>query len=297
MFGRPIVTLDTSAINRLAKASEASVLAGVTSRFHCRLTFTNLSEVIANSDSERRRGLTAVCKRLLSAGDCIEPQHEIIRKMIDAFVADREFEWTDIYVRFPEAETELARTENFEDGLSQQEREDSKLHEATFRSLFAAAKEPFDRLFATSPDTRPRSLDEFVPHLQVVGGAFWKLGSNLCTRASRKAFDESMVRHFVARCEPFNALLLALFAAQYERCIRPHTVQPSLRSSRNDTFMAVCLSYCHHFVTDDARQLACFRAVSRIAGLDVELYSYNEFFDAFLLSKSIAMGAVAKVIV
>jgi len=42
--------------------------------------------------------------------------------------------------------------------------------------------------------------------------------------------------------------------------------------------------------------LACFRAVASIAALDVSIHSYDEFLDAILVSKSVAMSAASKLI-
>jgi len=77
--------------------------------------------------------------------------------------------------------------------------------------------------------------------------------------------------------------MLALCAAQFDRCVRPQNVGPSLRAGRNDTFMSVCLPYCDNFVTDDPSQLACYREVLSIAGLDVVVSSYEGFRKGFLV--------------
>lgn len=294
---RPILTFDTSAINRVADDPDCEALIdGLGVGFHPRLTFTSVGEIIATANRDRRESLLRVCKRMLSVGDCIDPQHEIIRKMIEGFEADATLDWTEVYVRFPEAEQEIIRSETFDDELSKQEREEARQHDREFSQVYEGAKAPFDRLFASSSEMPPINLAQFIPHLQVPGGAFWILAARLCDRVSKASFDEAMVRRFVGQCEPFRALMLALFAAQYDRCIRPHGVAPSLRSGRNDTFMAVCLPFCHHFVSDDAGQLACFKAVASIAALDVSIHSYDEFLHAILVSKSVTMSAASKLL-
>jgi hypothetical protein len=256
---RPILICDTSAINCLADDPDSEALIdGLRVGFHPRLTFTSVGEIIATTNRDRRESLLRVCKRMLSMGDCMDPQHEIIRKMIETFEANETFDWTDVYVRFPAAEQEIIRSENFHDELSKQEREQARQHDRAFSHVYEAAKAPFDRLFASSSEMPPINFAQFIPHLQVPGGAFWILAARLCDRVSKTSFDEATVKRFVGQCEPFRALMLALFAAQYDRCIRPPGVAPSLRSGRNDTFMAVCLPFCHHFVSDDRGPIGLF---------------------------------------
>jgi hypothetical protein len=294
---RPIVILDTSGLNRFADEDDSAALIDcVSAGFHLRLTFTSVCEVIATEDADRRRSLLEVCKRILRRGDCIDPQHEILRKMVRSFEANPSFDWTNVYVRFHEAEFEILRGEGFDDELSRQEREEGRALNKQFVQIFGEARAPFDRLFESSPETRPNSLADFVPHLKVPGGAFWILSARLCERASTSTFDETRVRQLLTQCDPFHTLMLALFAAEYERCIRQHWVTPSLRSGRNDTFMSVCLPYCHHFVTDDPGQLACFRTVSSIAGLNILVYSYDEFLDAIFISKSLVQTVPTKLV-
>jgi hypothetical protein len=84
--------------------------------------------------------------------------------------------------------------------------------------------------------------------------------------------------------------MIALCAAQYDRCIRQPNVGPSLRSGRIDTFMATCLPYCDRFVTDDSRQLACYREVAAVAGIEINVNSYEEFRNGLLLMRAASFG-------
>jgi hypothetical protein len=284
-----VVSFDTSAINRLADDPDCdTLLTGLRNGFHVRLSFTGVSEVLATGNPERRQTLLGICRRLLELGDCIDPQHEIIRKMVARFEASPSFDWRDVYVRFPEAEIEIAREENVSDDDAAQEREHARANNKVFVGVYDDAKPAFDGLFAAGTEKVPGSVSELVTRLQLKGGAFWTLAANLYARVATNPADETTIRRFVARCDPFRALMIALLVAQYDRCVRPPHAGPSLRSGRNDTFMSVCLPYCHQFVTDDLGQLACYREVVSVGNLDVTVRSYEEFHSGFL-----AMGATA----
>lgn len=286
---RSILTFDTSAINRLVDDPDCDTLVADPRRgFHVRLSFTSVSEVIATENRERRQTLVGICRRLLESGDCVDPQHEILRKMVARFEAYPSFDWRDVYVRFPQAEIEIARRGDFSDDDAAQEREHARAKNKAFVGVYDDAKPAFDRLFAAGTEKVPGSVSELVTRLQLPGGAFWTLATNFYARVATKPVDEATIRTFVARCDPFRALMIALVAAQYDRCVRPPHVGPSLRSGRNDTFISVCLPYCHQFVTDDLGQLACYREVVSVANLDVTVRSYEEFHSGFL-----AMGATA----
>jgi hypothetical protein len=219
----------------------------------------------------------------------------LLEKLVRSFEGRSSFDWTAVDVRFPEAADGIAREENFNDEIAQQEREESQEYEKQFVQVYENAKHAFDRLFAGGTE-RPSTVGELVARLQIPGGAFWILAANLYGRVGKQPASEEAIRKFTAECDPFRALMVALCAAQYDRCVRPQYATPSLRSGRNDTFMAVCLPYCHQFVTDDFRQLACYREVISVAGLQTIALSYEEFksslFVAPLTAQAATPGAV-----
>jgi hypothetical protein len=282
MQTHPIWTPDTSAINRLADDPDSDALiAGLRSGFFVRLTFTSISEVIANADTDRRRKLLDICGQLLLAGDCIDPQHEILSKMISEFEATPSFDWTKVPVDFPEAQAVIAARQDFSDDEAMQEREENEKLKAQFARVYGEAKPYFDRLLSGGADNPPRNVAELVAWFQSPGGSFWNLAGNIYARVGKKSPDEALMRRFTAECDPFRALMVAFYAAQYDLSLRPERVGPSFRSGRNDTLMAICLPYCHQFVTNDKGQLACYRAVASVAGLDVTVRSYEEFRNGF----------------
>ena len=289
MNSRPILALDTSGINRLADDPDShALIAGLRSGFYTRLTFLNVSELIANENRERRACLLQVCRRLMSTGDCIDPPHEIIRKTVTRFEASLPFDWQSASVDFPEAQNEIGRKENFSDDLASKEREEARALHKQFVKVYDDAKPAFNKLFESGTAKAPVSVSELVARLQMPGGAFWALAESLYLRVGKLQPDEETMRRFTEKCDPFRALMIALCAAQYDRCIKPQNVAPSLRSGRIDTFMAIYLPYCDQFVTADLQQLACYKEVVSVAGLHVAVKSYDEFRSGFL-----AFGATA----
>lgn len=284
MNSKPILTFDTSGVNWLADDPDSDALiAGLKSGFHTRLTFLGVSEIIANRDRKRRGQLLEICRQLMSSGDCIDPPHEIIRKTVLHFEESKILNWTNVSVDFPEAQDKIAREENFSDDLADQEREELRALEKQFVKIYEEAKSAFDRLFNDGTTRTPGSVSELVARLQMPGGAFWALAIGLYSRVGKLQPDETTVRRFTDGCDPFRALMIAFCAVQYDRCVKPQNVGPSLRTGRVDTFMASCLPYCHQFVTADPRQLACYKEVVSVAGLDATVKSYGEFRSGLLV--------------
>lgn len=291
MENRPIWMPDTSTVNSLADDPHGdSLIAGLRSGYFVRFPFTVVAEIVANTSGMRRKQLLRVCRRLLRAGgDCIEPDHEIIRAMVTEFERSGRLDLASINLRMVEAEHEILREENFGDDLAKLEREEARTHDKTFLEVYANAKPAFDNL-AISGAKMPTSVTELLTQLQR-GGAFWVLAKNLCDRVAKNTFEISTVKRFYAECAPFRALMIALVAAQFDRCIRGQKAEPSLRSGRNDTFIATSLPYCEEFVTNDAGQLACYCEVVSLAGLDVKIRSYDEFRNSFNLITAAGAGS------
>jgi hypothetical protein len=283
MSRRSILMLDTSAVNALADDRDTeAMLAGLQVGYFVRFPFTTVSEVIATTSGVRRAALLRVCRKLLrSAGDCIEPHHEIIKIMVSRFEAGLPLGLPHVYIRMSEAENEILSAINFDDDLSAQEREECRTNDKTFGDVFAEAKPAFDSIASTGT-LLPTSVADLVSQLQE-GGAFWTFARNLYLRVAVRPIDLSTIQKFYAECEPFRSLMISIFAAQFDRCIRPVAVGPSLKAGRNDTFMAASLPYCNVFITNDTRQLACYKEVASLARLEVDIRSYHEFRDQFSL--------------
>ena len=288
--GRKIISLDTSAINRLADDPHSEALiAGLIVGYFVRFPFTAVSEIIATSKGERRGQLLRVCRRLLGSGDCIEPHHEIMRLMVARFEKSLPLGLPDVYLRMNEAEDEILRAQNFDDELAAQERDDNRLSDRQFRAVYDGAKKAFDEVAAKADanGTRmPGSVLELVEALRK-GGAFWTLARNLYERMTTRPTDDAAIKLFYNKCEPFRALMIAIFAAQYDRCIRDTTDGRSLKAGRNDTFMATCLPYCDEFITDDRGQLACYEEVVNVAGLHTAIRSFDDFKESLVVGAAV----------
>lgn len=281
---------DTSAINALADDSDSEALiAGLGVGYFVRFPFEAVSEIIATTSGTRRKQLLRVCRRLLrSAGDCIEPHHEILKTMVARFEKSLPLGVQYVNLRMVEAENEIFCQENFDAELSTQEREEGRIGNKKFDGAYSGARTPFDELAATGVKM-PASVADLVCQLQQ-GGAFWKLARNLYERAATRSIEDANVQRFYSECEPFRALMIAVFAAQYDRCIRQGDDGRSLKAGRNGTFMVTCLPYCDEFITNDDGQLACYEEVISVAEINkVTIRSYKDFRNGFSIGS--AMGS------
>ena len=182
---------DTSTVNALADDPDSEALiAGLRTGSFVRFPFTTVSEVVATTSGARRKQLLRVCRRvLLSAGDCIEPHHEIIKAMVAQFEKSLPLGLTHINLRMEEAENEILREENFDDELATQEREESRANNKVFVGVYANAKVSFDGL-AAAGIRMPVSVAELVSQLQH-GGVFWTLARNVYERVATKPADDT----------------------------------------------------------------------------------------------------------
>jgi hypothetical protein len=277
MGSGPILTFDTSAVNWLADDPDSDALiAALRSGFHVRLAFTTIAEVAASKDTARRRQLLRVCNLLLLSGDCIDPVYEVLRKLVARFEEPGPFNWADVPMDIADARDLIARPENITEELAREEREESREFEKKFAKTYNDARPAFDRLVESDPEKAPRSISELVAGLQRPAGGFWNAAQSLYNRVAKHPADEALVRMFTEACDPFRAMMIAIFAALYDRCLKPPNVSPPLRTGRTDTFMAIYLPYCHEFVTNDRAQLECFKQVAAIAGIEVIVRSYED---------------------
>lgn len=276
MAQRPTIIFDTSAINRLANDLEFGVLfAGIKSAFFVRITETSISEIVANGDAAKRTRLLAVLRTLLTDGECVQPFQLVIQEINRRFeVNPTGFNWRHISVRFPQAEYEIARQAITSDELATVQREQLRTLDKDFERMFAEMRPSFDALFQKGVE-RP-SFPEVVEIFTRAGGAMWAYGEIVYGKTAVDASEER-IRQLYKVCPPFRALLLALCAAQYERCIRDIRKGESLRAGRVDMFVSTFLPYCDTFVTDDKKQLQSLRAVAAEGGLEVSIRSYREF--------------------
>jgi hypothetical protein len=207
------------------------------------------------------------------------PHHEILRKMVSRFERSLPVGVENVLVRMAAAEREiLTNPESFDDALATEERSEARANERIFARMWTDARKAFDPATVTG-EAMPASVSELLALLQR-GTAFWNMASDLYNRTSSQPGDRAIVEKFFRECAPFRAATIAIVAAQFDRCV-PAKSGPSLRSGRNDTFMANCLPFCDEFVTHDGGQLACYREVARIAELPTVVRSYDELVSGF----------------
>lgn len=269
---------DTSGLNALADDCEEEIIVrGLRSAYFVGITESAISEVAANSSPTRRRKLLALMGRLLKAGMCILPYNVIAERHAEAYREHRErYLWTEVDVRFPEAELEIVDQEIIH-AISDQARKTLHEWDKGFRKVFADARHAFEVLF-DSP-ARP-TLGEVTERLLDEGGAHLALAADLFEKWTGERLSEAETKNFMDKCPPFKALLVAICFSQYDRCIRP-SKQPSLgRAGRIDMFSAAYLPYCGVFVTQDAGQYNALFRVAELMGLETtSVLTYTTFRD------------------
>jgi hypothetical protein len=281
---KPILIADTSALNRLTDDPDsAHLVSGCKAGFFIRLTADNLREIAAIQTGPRREQLLALLRQLLPAGEFALPYNWILEGHIRRFHENRNhYDWKAGLVRFPHAEMEVFYQEFLNDQVAREELQDARENEIAFKSMFGDVRPDFQALFENGEEERPASVKEFVDVLQVRGGAFWSYGQSLFTKITGVNVDEATIRDFIRRCPPFNAVLIALCTAQYERCIRNLSKGPSLRAGRLDMYVAAHLPYCNRFLTADIRQLNALREVATVGGFLTEVLHFDDLRDSMM---------------
>lgn len=285
MESKPILTFDTSAINRLADDPvHEALINGLASGFFVRLTFTSINEVAQNSCDERRDSLFQVCNVLLASGDCLLPVGELLQKMIRAFDRDTAtFEWHGVDVGLDGDVEAAVRSAVISDDLSAAARDEAEPMKQLFKRIFDDTKPAFDKVFAANSSARPQSVGELIGGLQR-GGQSWKIARSLYDRIAGHSADEGTVRRFWDRSAPFQCLMGAVCAALYDRGVRLSNTPGSLKAGWADTFMAAYLPYCDQFVTADSGQLACYREVGKLYTPSLTIRSWSDLRGALCVS-------------
>ncbi len=287
MSPRPVVSFDTTVINKLADDMDAAcaLIAELKSAYKVRLTATHVDEIIATTDAEKRARLLDVCREFLKGdnAEVILPFQEIIKNLVTRFEADGSLDWREIPLRLPEYEREIVLQDLINDKMAQEQREHQAGAMAEFENLLSGPRSAFEKLFGSRGESRPRSAAEFVSWLQVEGGAFWGIGRDFYGRLTKRAPSEERIRRFAEVCPPIRALLMAIFVSVYHLSVR-EVGKRHPEPQRNDMFMSVYLPYCDEFVSDDRDQQKCLAEVASLAGLNVRVCWFKEFRDSFKVS-------------
>ena len=276
----PILALDTSSINKLTADPEFTVLvAGLITGYHIRLNGSNIAEIAATQNAEKRERLLDTCQRLLIQGDCIDPFNWIVEKHTKRFDANpTDYDWKRVNVTNRVFEKEVTDRGSLNDEMARQEKTSAEEAKKQFEELFCSMRPGFDKIFAKGTK-RPETFADFVKVLQKPGGAFWTVyGQKFYARNVGDKPDEAKIRDFAGRCPPFLMMILAAVMAQYKRAI-VSTPPSKKRAGRVDLLTGVYLPYCHIFVTDDRDHARCLRDMGAVAGLETEVLWYRSFRD------------------
>jgi hypothetical protein len=247
------------------------------------LTETNLAEIGATQNPERRAKLLNVCQRLVGAGECIGPYHWIVEEQVRTHATRPDtFNWRRIEVRMPALEKEVARPEFLnDDALAAEMCADFEKAGDEFDQLFRSAREAFpipkdERIQMTLADT--------IESLEVDGSPHWRLATDIYERYAQQRPSEPEVRAFVRLCPPFNMMMLGSIVAQFHRSVRDFRLPALYKAGRLDLLSAVYLPYCDRFVTHDDGQYNVLKALTVQAGIPAKILSYAEFQQGWLVS-------------
>jgi hypothetical protein len=149
MDDKPIVALDTSAINGLADDPDcAALIPEILARFHIRLSAASVGELIATPDAPRRSKLLALCKELMQSGDCIHNAYQLLQMVVRDFERPQAFDWRSVDIRFQEAEDGLRSGAVFDDGTSRSVRDENKEAKRKFEEFYEKFNPPYKEAFA-----------------------------------------------------------------------------------------------------------------------------------------------------
>jgi hypothetical protein len=276
---------DTSGLNALADdPSSLAILKSLGLGFIVRLSETSLAEVAATQDPTRRKLLLDVCRHIAYAGECVRPYSWIIEQLTKAHArGGARFNWRDLSVRGPELEEELAHGQFLgRDEIAEEILKDFRAQGKRFEAVYKKARPAFDKLFEPADAERP-TVSGLIAALKIPGGALWEQGAGMYRRGCGQEIEEAGIRQFVAACPPFHAVLLSLCIAQFNWCIKDIKAQSLYPAGRLDLFSAVYLPLSDRFVTKDPGQYKALKVVAQEANLTVEVSTYAEFRQSFLI--------------
>ena len=285
MSGRksPII-FDTSGLNALVDETESHLIQrALAIGFRVRLTETNVCEVAATKDSDRRMQLLKLCRHLIFAGESINPYNEILQLLSRAHAANRRmFDWRTVDVRSPELEEEIARpTFLGTQELADEVRRDNRLSNRQFQEMWQDARAKFS---AELREQGPISVDKVFEALADVNSPMWRLAGSIYKTTTGIALEAAEARAFIEACPPAKAMLYANCVGQYQWGVKNTNETSLYRAGRLDVFAAAYLPYCERFVTRDLGQYEALKLVANRAGLATEVCTYADFRRGLLLA-------------
>lgn len=281
---RSCIIFDASGLNALADDPESRVIVSTLGiGFKVLLTETNICEVAATKDAERRMQLLNLCRYLIHDGEGINPFHEIVQLLARAHAANPlQFDWRAVDVRWPELEDEIARRRILgTQELADEVRIDNRLSNKEFQDMWQDARVKFE---ADLKGQGPISVDGVFEALADANSPLWRLAANIYARTTGIELTGAKAKTLAEACPPMRAILYANIVAQYQWGLKNTNGPSLLRAGRLDIFAATYLPYCDRFITKDPGQYHALRLVAEKASLMTEVCMYADFRRGFLIA-------------
>ena len=287
-----VVTFDTSAHNRLAEkgAVSESIFEALKLGYHFRFAGLSLEEIMSTRDQARRLELMACCGRLRhGSSDCLAPHYVLLKRMIRAHKRNPSaFDWKSVDVRALDFENEIARPRfSWDDALAEEQRTRQMEDLKAYEQLFKQHRAEFTAVFEKYGEPLPTTFRDVMTRLDRENSSiFWARGKRLYDTAAGTDISEFAIREFIGVCPPFRALLYATMLSWYDLAIRDVHIAEKFQSGRNDLYMSVYLPFCDKFVTAEKKgeQQKCLREIASLADLQMDVLSYEDFCNSFLVS-------------
>ncbi len=281
----PTIGFDTSGINALEDGGRQSELLMIALRcgFDVRLPAMTADEVLSTPDPARREALLARCERLLGAGECLLPPHEILRLLISEHHRNPlNYDWTQVDVRARVYEIAILRRD-FTNELCVRQREEQLRLETSFRKMWDELRPKLDEVLINEPSKRPTNFHEAATIATIDGGVLWGFGRELYRHVTGTAPSEAEIKEFMALCVPFRTECYGLVMAWFNGALKLKQRGEPESPGRNDLMMAGYLPYCGRFVARDWPQEKSLREVASVSDVPCEILSYHKFESSFTL--------------
>lgn len=300
---KPVVIFDTSAINALyadpKKYERLGILRGA---YFPRLAFSVIDEITATPDSYKNSQLYDLSLSFQNAGDCMLPFNYLLIAHIKTYIAESQYNWQLVncsgnglrqaIIDNRHAVTEYLTTEQRESNLATEKQYKDTLER--FRKLLRSSEETCAR-FSTA--------EEFMKYSFGENGGSWTVGASLMNKAAEIISEEEAsqshtktanlptddseasrftpedARIFTNLCPPFQTFLSGLAQSEFTR-VHDASVTAKQReksAGRVDTYMAIYLPYCRHFVTNDSGQFNCLEPTAARSNVSADVLMYDNF--------------------
>jgi hypothetical protein len=283
MTTKPIIAMDNSALNRIAKENTPqTVIAAMHSQYEVRLPEMAFGEAIGTAKPDVRLKLIEASRLLVASGSGITAAHWLMDRHIKRFHDyPNRYNWRNVQSRFFDLEEEMlsGRLHSDESLVGEQAAEMLRVQNE-WELCFPRSKR--------TTDDFPKSYADWLSECRAENGSFWNTARGLYCAAFRPQNgimigrpllnppDETALKMFLDICPPMRATIYAFELTHYDRSFRQAPAM-SYKAGRNDQMMAVYLPYCDQFLTDDKQQHRCLTEVVSQAGIPTAVRFYDDF--------------------